>query len=144
MGVGRAPGSVVIHASDDPAETVKYLVAKADVVIVGTTVGEVYSMGSAPIDGSFYPRPYFATVSVDRLLHGGPLLEKQLKVCLSRIGRDGDGSGLASGKYVLFLKRPKQEGGRWTSADVLLGVFPYDPGLEAALAGRLDFRVMDQ
>ena len=134
----------MILAADDPAETVKYLVAKADVVIVGTTVGEVFSMGSAPIDGSFYPRPYFATVSVDRLLHGGPLVEKQLKVCLSRIGRDGDGASLAGGKYILFLKRPKEDGGRWTSADVLLGVFPYDAGLDAALAGRLDFRVMDK
>lgn len=134
----------MIQAADDPAEAVKYLVAKADVVIVGTTQGEVFSVGSAPVDGAFYPRPYFATVAVDRLLHGGPLVEKRIKVFLSRIGRDADGFGLKRGKYILFLKRPKEEGGRWTSADVLLGVFPYDAGLEAALAGQLDFRVMDK
>lgn len=133
--------SVVILQGDDSPDTIEYMMAKSEVVVVAEVVGSGYAMGSAPISDVLYPRHFYFDAKISAVFKGPLSPGAVIPVTARRIERTNDPLFVKAGdKVILFLKRPEdREQGRWRTADAWFGVSPYSQGLEAALAGKLDF-----
>lgn len=135
-------GGVVVSSTDDGTETLKYFVSKSDLVVVATIADEpLWIDYSAPISG-FYPRTCYFKAAIDKVLAGDASHPAEIAVQAVRIQNTSERpfADLVKGRrFVFFLKR---NGDAWHTADPWFGVWPYTPGLEAALSGRLDFIIV--
>jgi len=133
--------SVAILQGDDSPDTIEYMKGKSEAVVVAEVVGFGYAMGSAPISDVLYPRPFYFDAKITGVLKGPLSPGAVIPVTARRIERANDPLFVKVGdKVILFLKSPEAgEPGRWRTVDAWFGVSPYSQGLEAALAGKLDF-----
>lgn len=133
--------SVVILQGDDSPDTIEYMKGKSEAVIVAEVAGDCFSMGSAPITDVLYPRPFYFDAKISGAFKGPLSPGDVIPIAARRIERANDPLFVKAGdKVILFLKRPGGgEPGRWRTVDAWFGVSPYSQGLEAALAGKLDF-----
>ena len=124
-------------STDDGTETLRYFVSKSDLVVVATIADEpMWIDYSAPISG-FYPRTCYFKATVEKVLAGEAAHPAEIAVQAARIQNTNERpfDDFAKGrKFIFFLKRNREA---WHTADPWFGVFPYTPGLEAALIGKL-------
>jgi len=135
--------SVVILLGDDSPDTISFMRDKADVIVVATVGKQIMSMGSAPIADVFYPRPYYFDARISSTLKGIPFTSRTIPVFARRIEKGSQAMSINEGdEVILFLKKPTDnEPGRWQAVDAWFGITPYSAGLEAALSGKLDFKI---
>ncbi len=133
--------SIVILQGDDSRDTIEYMKEKAEAVIVAEVVSDCYSMGSAPLTDELFPRRFYFDAKILGVLKGPLSSGNVIQITAHRIEQKNDPLFVKKGeKVILFLKSPEGgEPGRWPTADAWFGVSHYSPGLEAALAGKLDF-----